>query len=37
VATLSGALRDRALVPVLAQAVRAVAGVVDVRFDLARP
>ncbi|MFI5675527.1 CBS domain-containing protein [Streptomyces cellulosae] len=36
VATLGGALSDRAVVPVLAQAVRAVEGVVDVRFDLAR-
>ncbi|WP_225320584.1 CBS domain-containing protein [Streptomyces luteolifulvus] len=37
VATLSGTLRDRALVPVLAQAVRSIAGVVDVRFDLSHP
>ncbi|MFI6931842.1 CBS domain-containing protein [Streptomyces sp. NPDC050287] len=36
VATLGGALSDRALVPVLARAVRAVEGVVDVRFDVAR-
>lgn len=34
VVTLSGTLRDRALVPLLARAVRAVEGVVDVRMDL---
>ncbi|WP_086825808.1 CBS domain-containing protein [Streptomyces sp. NRRL B-24572] len=34
VATLRGALPDRALVPLLARAVRAVEGVVDVRMDL---
>ncbi|WP_236244664.1 CBS domain-containing protein [Streptomyces sp. CC210A] len=35
VATLSGPLHDRALVPLLARAVRAVEGVVDIRLDLA--
>ncbi|MEU1494898.1 CBS domain-containing protein [Streptomyces sp. NPDC005776] len=34
VVTLSGSLRDRSMVPLLAQAVRAVEGVVDVRMDL---
>ncbi|MFS8204729.1 CBS domain-containing protein [Streptomyces sp. CWNU-52B] len=34
VVTLSGSLPDRGLVPVLARAVRAVEGVVDVRIDL---
>lgn len=34
VVTLSGPLRDRSLVPLLARAVRAVEGVVDVRMDL---
>ncbi|CCK32514.1 hypothetical protein BN159_8136 [Streptomyces davaonensis JCM 4913] len=34
VVTLGGALPDRALVPVLARAVRAVEGVVDIRLDL---
>ena len=34
VATLRGSLPDRGLVPVLARAVRAVEGVVDVRTDL---
>ncbi|MEU8972029.1 CBS domain-containing protein [Streptomyces monashensis] len=34
VVTLSGRIRDRALVPVAARLVRAVEGVVDVRFDL---
>ncbi|GGW77336.1 hypothetical protein GCM10010503_64040 [Streptomyces lucensis JCM 4490] len=37
VATLTGRVRDTALVPVAARLVRAVEGVVDVRFDLARP
>lgn len=39
VVTLGGALSDRALVPLLARAVRAVEGVVDIRLDLgpARP
>ncbi|AVZ77836.1 hypothetical protein SLUN_35685 [Streptomyces lunaelactis] len=32
--TLRGDLRDRALVPLLARAVRAVEGVVDIRLDL---
>ena len=32
--TLAGSLRDRALVPLLARAVSAVEGVVDVRLDL---
>ncbi|MEV6113125.1 CBS domain-containing protein [Streptomyces sp. NPDC052109] len=36
VATLQGRIRDTALVPVAARLVRAVEGVVDVRFDLAR-
>ncbi|MGW5102025.1 CBS domain-containing protein [Streptomyces sp. NPDC004100] len=35
VVTLTGALRDTALVPVAARLVRAVEGVVDVEFDLA--
>ncbi|GGY76324.1 hypothetical protein GCM10010363_66690 [Streptomyces omiyaensis] len=34
VATLSGALSDRSLVPLLARAARAVEGVVDVRMEL---
>ncbi|WP_328697634.1 CBS domain-containing protein [Streptomyces sp. NBC_00342] len=34
VVTLDGSLRDRSMVPLLAQAVRAVEGVVDVRMDL---
>ncbi|MEU1891202.1 CBS domain-containing protein [Streptomyces pristinaespiralis] len=34
VVTLGGRLRDRALVSLLARAVRAVEGVVDIRFDL---
>ena len=34
VVTLGGALPDRSLVPVVARAVRAVEGVVDVRLDL---
>ncbi|KUN00090.1 hypothetical protein AQI95_35580 [Streptomyces yokosukanensis] len=34
VVTLTGRIRDRALVPVAARLVRAVEGVVDVRFDL---
>ncbi|GGU95314.1 hypothetical protein GCM10010275_36480 [Streptomyces litmocidini] len=34
VATISGALSDRSLVPLVARAVRAVEGVVDVRMDL---
>ncbi|MGV9452509.1 CBS domain-containing protein [Streptomyces sp. NPDC003635] len=34
VVTLGGALPDRTLVPVLARAVRAVEGVVDIRLDL---
>ncbi|WP_128978412.1 CBS domain-containing protein [Streptomyces roseicoloratus] len=34
VATLRGELPDRALVPLLARAIRAVEGVVDVRMDL---
>ncbi|CAM5654872.1 CBS domain-containing protein [Streptomyces narbonensis] len=34
VATLHGALLERSLVPLLARAVRAVEGVVDVRMDL---
>ncbi|MET7289231.1 CBS domain-containing protein [Streptomyces sp. NPDC005573] len=36
VATLTGRVRDTALVPVAARLVRAVEGVVDVEFDLAR-
>lgn len=36
VATLSGTVRDTALVPVAARLVRAVEGVVDVEFDLTR-
>ncbi|WP_327387088.1 CBS domain-containing protein [Streptomyces sp. NBC_01207] len=35
VVTLRGPLRDRALVPLLARAIRAVEGVVDVRMELA--
>ena len=34
VATIRGALSDRSLVPLLARAIRAVEGVVDVRMDL---
>ncbi|MGZ9934788.1 CBS domain-containing protein [Streptomyces sp. NC-S4] len=34
VVTLRGSLRDRALVPLMARAVRAVEGVVDVRMEL---
>ncbi|MEU5165677.1 CBS domain-containing protein [Streptomyces mutomycini] len=34
VVTLGGALSDRALVPLIARAVRAVEGVVDIRLDL---
>ncbi|MGW6706320.1 CBS domain-containing protein [Streptomyces sp. NPDC054956] len=34
IATLCGPLRDRALVPLLARAIRAVEGVVDVRMEL---
>ncbi|MFI8340916.1 CBS domain-containing protein [Streptomyces sp. NPDC085639] len=34
VVTLRGSLRDRALVPLLARAIRAVEGVVDVRMEL---
>ncbi|MCY0944498.1 CBS domain-containing protein [Streptomyces antarcticus] len=37
VATLSGDLGDRALVPLLTRAIRAVEGVVDVRFALEAP
>ncbi|GAA3379008.1 CBS domain-containing protein [Streptomyces sannanensis] len=37
VVTLGGSLRDRALVPLLARAVRAVEGVVDIRVDLGAP
>lgn len=36
VVTLRGPLRERALVPLLARAIRAVEGVVDVRMDLER-
>ncbi|MQY36604.1 hypothetical protein SRB17_46060 [Streptomyces sp. RB17] len=36
VVTLTGRIRDTALVPVAARLVRAVEGVVDVQFDLAR-
>ena len=36
VATLTGRIRDTSLVPAAARLVRAVEGVVDVRFDLAR-
>ncbi|MFE2022350.1 CBS domain-containing protein [Streptomyces sp. NPDC059499] len=36
VVTLGGALSDRALVPLVARAVRAVEGVVDIRLDLTR-
>lgn len=36
VATLTGRVRDTALVPVAARLVRAVEGVVDVEFDLTR-
>lgn len=34
VVTLGGSLADRALVPLVARAVRAVEGVVDIRLDL---
>ncbi|AWK12817.1 hypothetical protein DDQ41_09340 [Streptomyces spongiicola] len=34
VVTLRGGLRDRSLIPLLARAVRAVEGVVDIRLDL---
>ncbi|MFD8525678.1 BON domain-containing protein, partial [Streptomyces capillispiralis] len=34
VATLKGSLADRSMVPILANAIRAVEGVVDVRMDL---
>ncbi|ALO06462.1 CBS domain-containing protein [Streptomyces venezuelae] len=37
VATLRGVIADRSLVPLLARAVRAVEGVVDVRLDLDAP
>ncbi len=37
VVTLRGDLRDRALAPLIAHAVRAVEGVVDVRMELAGP
>ncbi|MFI1506981.1 CBS domain-containing protein [Streptomyces sp. NPDC020597] len=37
VVTLAGRVRDTSLVPVAARLVRAVEGVVDVTFDLARP
>lgn len=37
VVTLGGALADRALVPLLARAVRAVEGVVDIRLDFGNP
>ncbi|MCX5613215.1 MULTISPECIES: CBS domain-containing protein [unclassified Streptomyces] len=37
VVTLRGDLRDRALAPLIARAVRAVEGVVDVRMELAGP
>ncbi|SDK19123.1 CBS domain-containing protein [Streptomyces indicus] len=37
VATIAGPLRDRTLVPVLARAIRAVEGVVDIEVDLAHP
>ncbi|MET7519315.1 CBS domain-containing protein [Streptomyces sp. NPDC005480] len=37
VVTLHGPLGDRALVPLLARAIRAVEGVVDVRMDLEAP
>ncbi|GGJ06772.1 CBS domain-containing protein [Streptomyces brasiliensis] len=36
VVTLTGRIRDTSLVPVAARLIRAVEGVVDVRFDLAR-
>jgi CBS domain-containing protein len=36
IVTVTGRIRDHALVPVAARLVRAVEGVVDVRFDLAR-
>ncbi|QEV65228.1 CBS domain-containing protein [Streptomyces spectabilis] len=37
IVTLAGTLRDKALVPVLARAARAVEGVVDIRLDLSHP
>ena len=37
VVTLGGHLRERALVPLLARAIRAVEGVVDIRVDLHSP
>ncbi|QGV77345.1 CBS domain-containing protein [Streptomyces ficellus] len=37
VVTLRGELRDRALLPLLARAIRAVEGVVDIRVDLRSP
>ncbi|MEU0133037.1 CBS domain-containing protein [Streptomyces sp. NPDC006296] len=37
VVTLGGALPDRAMVPLVARAVRAIEGVVDIRLDLRRP
>ncbi|MEI5098377.1 CBS domain-containing protein [Streptomyces sp. PmtG] len=37
VVTITGTLRDTALVPVLARAARAVEGVVDIRLDLSQP
>ncbi|WP_156724882.1 CBS domain-containing protein [Streptomyces apocyni] len=37
VVTVGGELRDRALVPLLARAIRAVEGVVDIRVDLHSP
>ncbi|MFH8624013.1 CBS domain-containing protein [Streptomyces vietnamensis] len=37
VATIHGSLPDRSLVPLVARAVRAVEGVVDVRMDLGAP
>ncbi|MEU0086040.1 CBS domain-containing protein [Streptomyces sp. NPDC006274] len=37
VVTVGGRLRDRSLVPLLARAIRAVEGVVDIRIDLRGP
>lgn len=37
VVTLGGALPDRTMVPLVARAVRAIAGVVDIRLDLRHP
>ncbi|MDF6022465.1 CBS domain-containing protein [Streptomyces sp. JH34] len=37
VVTLGGALPDRAMVPLVARAVRAIEGVVDIRLDLRQP